>query len=68
MSLEKEQSPVVGSLLKQDRCTPVILKFIDGAGLAAGVFNHLLGLENERPKVMAATHFHGTARQDVRKP
>ncbi|KAI9685968.1 MAG: MutS protein msh5 [Bathelium mastoideum] len=30
----------------------------DGAGLAAGVFDYLLGLGNERPKVIAATHFH----------
>ena len=30
----------------------------DGAGLACGVFEHLLNLEDERPKVLAATHFH----------
>ncbi|KAL9071237.1 MAG: hypothetical protein Q9157_005541 [Trypethelium eluteriae] len=30
----------------------------DGAGLAAGVFNHLLELGNEKPKAIAATHFH----------
>lgn len=31
----------------------------DGAGLAAGVFNHLLNKGADRPKVIAATHFHG---------
>lgn len=30
----------------------------DGAGLACGVFEYLLGLGDERPKVLAATHFH----------
>ncbi|KAK4975591.1 chaperone ATPase hsp78 [Elasticomyces elasticus] len=30
----------------------------DGAGLAAGVFEYLLSLGSESPKVIAATHFH----------
>ncbi|TKA68935.1 hypothetical protein B0A49_05342, partial [Cryomyces minteri] len=30
----------------------------DGAGLACGVFEHLLGLGIESPKVLGATHFH----------
>ncbi|KAL9597285.1 MAG: hypothetical protein Q9219_005266 [cf. Caloplaca sp. 3 TL-2023] len=30
----------------------------DGAGLACGVFEHLLNLGEERPKVLGATHFH----------
>ncbi|OAG13030.1 uncharacterized protein CC84DRAFT_1255161 [Paraphaeosphaeria sporulosa] len=30
----------------------------DGAGLACAVFNHLVGLGRNRPKVIAATHFH----------
>ncbi|KAL5397216.1 hypothetical protein PMIN02_002488 [Paraphaeosphaeria minitans] len=30
----------------------------DGAGLACAVFNHLIGLGNNSPKVIAATHFH----------
>lgn len=30
----------------------------DGAGLACGVSEHFLGLGDERPKVLAATHFH----------
>lgn len=30
----------------------------DGAGLACGVFEYFLSLEEERPKVLAATHFH----------
>lgn len=50
-------------------CTPRSLLVIDefgkgsaaadGAGLAAGVFEYLVGLPMEtRPKVLAATHFH----------
>lgn len=31
----------------------------DGAGLACAVLEHLLSLGNRRPKVVAATHFHG---------
>lgn len=31
----------------------------DGAGLACAVMEHLLNLDGERPKVVAATHFHG---------
>ncbi|KAL1996734.1 hypothetical protein VTN49DRAFT_7599 [Thermomyces lanuginosus] len=30
----------------------------DGTGLACGVFEHLLKLDDDRPKVLAATHFH----------
>ena len=30
----------------------------DGAGLACGVFEYLLGLGDDRPKVLGATHFH----------
>ncbi|KAI5287670.1 MutS protein msh5, partial [Ascosphaera aggregata] len=30
----------------------------DGAGLACGLFEYLLGLGNERPRVLGATHFH----------
>lgn len=30
----------------------------DGAGLAAGVFSHLLSRGNQAPKVLASTHFH----------
>lgn len=30
----------------------------DGAGLACGVFEHFLSLGMDRPKVLAATHFH----------
>lgn len=30
----------------------------DGAGLAAGVYEHLLGRGEECPKVLGATHFH----------
>ena len=31
---------------------------LDGAGLACGVFEHFLGLGENRPKTLAATHFH----------
>lgn len=31
---------------------------LDGAGLACGIFEYLLSLGDERPKVLAATHFH----------
>ena len=34
----------------------------DGAGLAAGVFNHLLERGDQCPKVLGATHFHGIFR------
>jgi DNA mismatch repair protein MSH5 len=34
----------------------------DGAGLACAVMEYLLGLGNERPKVIGATHFHGKLR------
>jgi DNA mismatch repair protein MSH5 len=32
----------------------------DGAGLACGVMEYLLSLGSEQPKVIGATHFHGT--------
>lgn len=31
---------------------------LDGAGLACGIFEYLLSLGDERPKVLIATHFH----------
>ena len=34
------------------------MTFVDGAGLACGVFEYLLGLGDNRPKVLGATHFH----------
>lgn len=45
--------------MKHDRGTirPLTLS-LDGAGLACGVFEYLLGLGEDRPKVLAATHFH----------
>lgn len=36
----------------------ILILVLDGAGLACGVFEHLLGLDEERPKVLGATHFH----------
>lgn len=31
---------------------------LDGAGLACGIFEYLLSLGDDKPKVLAATHFH----------
>ncbi|KAI4115014.1 MAG: hypothetical protein LQ345_004312 [Seirophora villosa] len=42
----------VGCFVPADAAT------IDGAGLACGLFEHFLSLGIERPKVLAATHFH----------
>jgi DNA mismatch repair protein MSH5 len=36
-----------------------LTNFSDGAGLACGVLEYLLELGDDRPKVLAATHFHG---------
>ncbi|OAL67108.1 DNA mismatch repair protein Msh5 [Trichophyton rubrum] len=33
-------------------------RFKDGAGLACGLFEYLLSVGDQRPKVIAATHFH----------
>lgn len=43
----------------EDPVFPVELMLIgtDGIGLASGIFEHLLSLEDS-PKVIAATHFH----------
>ena len=35
-----------------------MIKPPDGAGLACGLFDYLLSLGGQRPKVLAATHFH----------
>ncbi|MCJ1431365.1 MutS protein msh5 [Xylographa pallens] len=40
----------------------------DGAGLSCGVFEHLLGLGNARPKVLGATHFHEMFEHGFLKP
>jgi DNA mismatch repair ATPase MutS len=40
-------------------CQWQITNGADGAGLACGVFEYLLSLGDESPKVIAATHFHG---------
>jgi DNA mismatch repair protein MSH5 len=37
----------------------------DGAGLACAVMEHLLCMGSERPKVIGATHFHGTSCSDT---
>lgn len=58
MSLARELTAVV--------CSVSFLEFIhtsnglitDGAGLACGIFEYLLNLGDNRPKVVAATHFH----------
>ena len=58
MNLAKEQNLVVRQLIYRvfGRCS----NFSDGAGLACGVFEYLLSLGCGRPKVVGATHFHGT--------
>jgi DNA mismatch repair protein MSH5 len=46
--------------LQKDTSQDSELKYLpDGAGLAAGVFNHLLERGDQCPKVLGATHFHG---------
>ena len=32
--------------------------YLDGAGLACGVFEYFLALGEDRPKLLGATHFH----------
>lgn len=50
---------MVSSVYYQDDCgNSIYLSISDGAGLACGIFEYLLGLGDERPKVLAATHFH----------
>ena len=36
---------------------------LDGAGLACGVLEYLTGLDHMCPKIVAATHFHGTCKR-----
>lgn len=43
---------------KKDRLRLNLVSLLDGAGLACGIFEYLLSLGDERPKVLAATHFH----------
>ena len=40
----------------------------DGAGLACGVFEYFLGLGDNRPKVLGATHFHEIFENGFLKP
>lgn len=40
----------------------------DGAGLACGMFEYLVSLEEERPKVLGATHFHEIFESGFLKP
>lgn len=43
-----------------DKVYPQLLTYLtDGAGLAAGIFEYLLDRGPDRPKVIAATHYHG---------
>jgi DNA mismatch repair protein MSH5 len=43
-----------------------LTRVVDGAGLAAGVFKHLLERGDQCPKVLGTTHFHGMfGRNDV---
>ena len=71
MSLAKAQIPAVGHavLLIRQKSSPIAnASTSDGAGLAAGVFHHILSLKNESPKVIAATHFHEIFEQGFLKP
>ena len=43
---------------EKDRLRLNLASSLDGAGLACGIFEYLLSLGDERPKVLAATHFH----------
>lgn len=43
---------------KMTGCDSICASVPDGAGLACGIFEYLLSLGDERPKVLAATHFH----------
>jgi DNA mismatch repair protein MSH5 len=52
----------------QYRCHPsplVSLIPVDGAGLACGVLDYLVGLKDNCPKVLAATHFHGMLKYKI---
>ncbi|RDI85632.1 hypothetical protein Vi05172_g4312 [Venturia inaequalis] len=40
----------------------------DGAGLACGILDYLIGLEDDCPKVLAATHFHEIFENGYLKP
>jgi DNA mismatch repair protein MSH5 len=40
----------------------------DGAGLACGILEHILGRGDERPKVLVATHFHEIFENGYLKP
>ncbi|KAM5507939.1 hypothetical protein McanMca71_001210 [Microsporum canis] len=40
----------------------------DGAGLACGLFEYVLSMGNQRPKVIAATHFHEIFENGFLKP
>ncbi|TID21742.1 mismatch repair protein 5 [Venturia nashicola] len=40
----------------------------DGAGLACGILDYLVGLEDDCPKVLAATHFHEIFESGYLKP
>jgi DNA mismatch repair protein MSH5 len=42
--------------------TLLLTLFADGAGLACGILEYLVGLREHCPKVLAATHFHGMRR------
>ena len=44
-----------------------MLRLLDGAGLFCGVLEYFLGLGNDTPKVIAATHFHEIFECDLMK-
>lgn len=46
----------------------VLRRYLDGAGLCCGALEYLLSLGDNRPKVLAATHFHEIFENDFLPP
>lgn len=69
MSSAREQTRVVRLNVLARRIVLKDNKLIcpDGIGLACGILNHLLNLE-DAPKVIAATHFHEIFENDLLEP
>lgn len=68
MSLAKEQNQQVCFLCFPSLNFTALTSSIDGAGLACGLFEYLLSLGDERPKVLAATHFHEIFEEGLMTP
>ncbi len=56
MSLAKAPIQAVNSTT--NTVDSLLTSYVDGAGLACGVFEYFLHLGDDRPKVLGATHFH----------